>query len=96
MDSIHLVSLVVAVALGLLRYVCSTSYLEVHHDANFIQGPKKLGNDINVDQRLLIDEHKTLWAKEDVRVWDEEEKKTFDLRSLVFITINDWPALSVF
>jgi hypothetical protein len=58
-----------------------------------IQGPKQEGNDIDVYLRPLIDELKTLWAKEGVPVWDEEAKKTFDLRALVFITINDWPAL---
>jgi hypothetical protein len=44
-----------------------------------IQGPKQPGNDIDVYLRPLIDELKTLWAKEGVLVWDEEEKKTFDL-----------------
>jgi hypothetical protein len=43
-----------------------------------IQGPKQLGNNISVYLRPLIYELKTLWAKEDVPVWDEEEKETFD------------------
>jgi hypothetical protein len=25
-------------------------------------------------------------------VWDEDKKETFNLRALLFITINDWPA----
>jgi hypothetical protein len=29
-----------------------------------------------------------------VRVWDEYKQEHFDLRALLFITINDWPALS--
>jgi hypothetical protein len=33
-----------------------------------------------------------LWAKEGAHVWDEE-KETFDLRALVFVTINDWPTI---
>jgi hypothetical protein len=40
-----------------------------------IQGPKQPGNDIDVYLRLLIDELKTLWVKEGVPVWDEEEKR---------------------
>jgi hypothetical protein len=54
-----------------------------------IQGPKQPGNDIDLYLRPSNDDLKTLWAKEGVPVWDEEEKKTFDLRALVFITIND-------
>jgi hypothetical protein len=40
-----------------------------------IQGPKQPNNDIDVYLRLLIDELKTLWGKEGVPVWDEEEKR---------------------
>jgi hypothetical protein len=58
-----------------------------------IQGPKQPVNDIDVYLRSLIDELKTLWAKEGVLVWDDEEKETFDLRPLVFVTINDRLAL---
>jgi hypothetical protein len=54
-----------------------------------IQGPKQPGNDIDLYLRPSNDDLKTLWAKEGVPVWDEEETKTFDLRALVFITIND-------
>ena len=28
------------------------------------------------------------------RVWDEHEQQEFDLQALLFVTINDWPALS--
>ena len=35
-----------------------------------------------------------LWNKEGVRVWDEYKQEHFDLHALLFITINDWPALS--
>jgi hypothetical protein len=51
-----------------------------------IQGPKQPGND--VDELLL------LWKKEGVRVWDENKQENFNLRALLFSTINDWPALS--
>ena len=27
-------------------------------------------------------------------MWDEHEQKEFNLRGLLFVTINDWPALS--
>jgi hypothetical protein len=27
-------------------------------------------------------------------VWDEHKQEEFDLRALLFVTINDWPALS--
>jgi hypothetical protein len=59
-----------------------------------IQGPKQPGNDIDVYLRPLVDELLQLWDKKGVRVWDEHEQKEFDLRALLFVTINDWPALS--
>ena len=58
-----------------------------------IQGPKQPGNDIDVYLRPLIDELLILWNK-GVRVWDEYKQEHFDLRELLFITINDWTALS--
>jgi hypothetical protein len=59
-----------------------------------IQGPKQPGNDIDVYLRPLGDELLQLWAKPGVRAWDEHKQEPFDLRVLLFITINDWPALS--
>ena len=59
-----------------------------------IQGPKQPGNDIDVYLRPLIDELLLLWNKEGVRVWDEYKQENFKFRALLFITINDWPALS--
>jgi hypothetical protein len=59
-----------------------------------IQGPKQPGNDIDVYLRPLVDELLELWAKPGVRVWDEHKQEPFDLRALLFVTINDWPALS--
>ena len=56
-----------------------------------IQGPKQLGNDIDVYLRPLVDEILQLWA---TPMWDEHKHETFDLRALLFITINDWPDLS--
>ena len=59
-----------------------------------IQGPRQPGNDIDVYLRPLVEELLQLWDKAGVRVWDEHEQKEFDLRALLFVTINDWPALS--
>jgi hypothetical protein len=59
-----------------------------------IQGPKQPSNDIDVYLRPLVDELLLLWKKEGVRVWDENNQENFNLRALLFITINDWPALS--
>ena len=59
-----------------------------------IQGPKQPGNDIDVYLRLLVEELLQLWREEGVPVWDEHEQKEFNLRGLLFVTINDWPALS--
>jgi hypothetical protein len=59
-----------------------------------IQGPKQPGNDIDVYLRPLVDELLQLWAELGVSVWDEHKEEEFDLRALLFITINDWPALS--
>jgi hypothetical protein len=59
-----------------------------------IQGPKQPGNDIDVYLRPLVEELKQLWQNEGVCVWDEYKQEEFDLRALLFVTINDWHALS--
>ena len=59
-----------------------------------IQGPKQPGNDIDVYLRPLVKDLKLLWKKEGVPVWDEDKQEEFNLRALLFVTINDWPALS--
>ena len=59
-----------------------------------IQGPRQSGSDIDVYLRPLVDELLLLWRREGVHVWDENEQQSFDLRALLSITINDWPALS--
>jgi hypothetical protein len=59
-----------------------------------IQGPKQPNNDIDAYLRPLVDEPLQLWAKPGVRVWDEHKQEEFDLRALLFVTINDWPTLS--
>jgi hypothetical protein len=59
-----------------------------------IQGPKQPVNDIDVYLRPLVEELLELWSIEGVRAWDEHKQQEFDLRALLFVTINDWPALS--
>ena len=59
-----------------------------------IQGPKQLGNDIDVYLRPLVEELLQLWGKPGVRAWDENKQEPFNLRGLLFVTINDWPTLS--
>jgi hypothetical protein len=54
-----------------------------------IQGPKQPGNDIDVYLRPLVDELLLLWKEEGVCVWDEYKQETFNLRALLFVTIND-------
>ncbi|XP_071683720.1 uncharacterized protein [Lolium perenne] len=56
-----------------------------------IQGPKQPGNDIDVYLKPLVEE--LLHCGRSVRVWDEHKQEEFDLRALLFVTINDWPAL---
>jgi hypothetical protein len=57
-------------------------------------GPKQPDNDIDVYLRPLVEELLQLWAKPGVRAWDEHKQEPFNLRALLFVTINDWPALS--
>ena len=59
-----------------------------------IQGRKQPRNDINVYIRPLVEELLLLWNKKGVCVWDKHKQEDFDLRALLFVTINDWPALS--
>jgi hypothetical protein len=59
-----------------------------------IQGLKQHGNDIDVYLRPLVEELQLLWSKPAVRVWDEYKQEEFNLRALLFMTINDWPAPS--
>ena len=50
--------------------------------------------EIDVYLRPLVEELQLLWNRLGVRVWDEHKQEHFDLRALLFVTINDWPALS--
>ena len=59
-----------------------------------IEGPKQPGNNIDVYLRPLVEELLQLWDIKGVRVWDEHKQQEFDLHALLFVTNNDWPALS--
>ncbi|XP_078161105.1 uncharacterized protein LOC144557158 [Carex rostrata] len=56
-----------------------------------IQGPRQPGNDIDVYLAPLIENLQKLW-RDGVRVWDAYGKEQFELRDMVFCTINDFPA----
>ncbi len=42
----------------------------------------------------VVEELLQLWNGTGVRAWDEHMGEEFDLKALLFVTINDWPALS--
>nr|AAT85151.1 putative polyprotein [Oryza sativa Japonica Group] len=88
---------------GMLRHPADGSqwrnidrkFKEFGKDARNIRfGPKQPGNDIDVYLRPLVEDLKQLWKKEGVPVWDEDKQEEFNLRALLFVTINDWPTLS--
>ncbi|XP_074283698.1 uncharacterized protein LOC141608235 [Silene latifolia] len=56
-----------------------------------ISGPKQPGNDIDVYLAPLIDDLKLLWEK-GVEVFDASRKEMFNLRAMLFCTIQDYPA----
>ena len=59
-----------------------------------IPGPKQPGNDIDVYLKPLVDDLLLLWKEEGVAMWDAHAEEHFNLRALLFVTTNDWPALS--
>jgi len=67
---------------------------EVHYDAGAYPWPKQPGNDIDVYLKPLVDDLLLLRKEEGVRVWDAHAEEHFDLRALLFVTTNDWSALS--
>jgi len=56
-----------------------------------ISGPRQPGNNIDVYLRPLIEDLRLLW-NDGIEVFDEYEKVNFNLRALLFCTINDFPA----
>ena len=59
-----------------------------------IPGPKQTVNDIDVYLKPLVDDLLLLWKEERVAMWDAHAEDHFNLRALLFVTTNDWPALS--
>ena len=59
-----------------------------------IPGPRQPGNDIDVYLKPLIEDLLLLWKEEGVRMWDAHTEDHFNLRALLFVTTNNWPALS--
>ena len=56
-----------------------------------ISGPRQPGNDIDVYLSLLVEDLRKLWD-EGVVVFDAFRKETFEMRAMLFCTINDFPA----
>jgi hypothetical protein len=56
-----------------------------------ISGPKQAGVDIDVFLEPLMEDMQKLW-KHRVNVWDEYKKEHFNLKAIIFCTINDNPA----
>jgi len=56
-----------------------------------ILGPRQQGNDIDVYLSLLIEDLTKLWD-EGVLLFDGFHKETFQMRAMLFCTINDFPA----
>ena len=59
-----------------------------------IPGPKLPGNDIDVYLKPLVDDLLLLWNEEGVAICDAHAVEHFNQRALLFVTTNDWPALS--
>jgi hypothetical protein len=59
-----------------------------------IPGPKQPGNDIDVYPKPLIEDLLLLWKEEGARMWNAHVEDHFNLPALLFVTTNDWPALS--
>jgi len=56
-----------------------------------ISEPRQSENDIDVYLSHLIEDLRLLWD-EGVEVFDAHEKANFNLRAMLFCTINDFPA----
>jgi hypothetical protein len=56
-----------------------------------ISGPKQAGIDIDVFLEPLMEEMQKIW-EHGVNVWDEYSKQHFNIKAIIFCTINDNPA----
>jgi hypothetical protein len=57
-----------------------------------ISGPTQPGVDMDVFLEPLMEDMKILWET-CVQILDEYHKESFTLRAIIFVTINDYPAL---
>nr|ABA98387.1 transposon protein, putative, CACTA, En/Spm sub-class [Oryza sativa Japonica Group] len=57
-----------------------------------IQGPRQPGIDIDVFLEPLLEDRADLW-KERLKVWDEYLREYFTMKAIIFMTINDYPAM---
>nr|ABF97411.1 transposon protein, putative, CACTA, En/Spm sub-class [Oryza sativa Japonica Group] len=55
-------------------------------------GPRQPGIDIDVFLELLLEDMADLW-KEGLKVWDEYLREYFTVKAIMFVTINDYPAM---
>jgi hypothetical protein len=58
-----------------------------------ISGPVRVGNDIDVYLKPVIDDLLVLWEKEGIKMWNEFQHQHFNLPAMLFVTIQDGPAL---
>jgi hypothetical protein len=58
-----------------------------------LSGLVQVGNDIDVYLQPLIDDLPVLWEKYDVRMWGKFQHQHFNLRAMLFVTIQDGSAL---
>ena len=56
-----------------------------------ISGPKQPGNDIDVYLAPLIEDLKMMWDS-GIQVFDAHRNENFNLKALLYGTINDFPA----
>nr|AAM08850.1 Putative tnp2 transposase [Oryza sativa Japonica Group] len=55
-------------------------------------GPRQSGIDIDVFLEPLLEDIADLW-KEGLKVWDEYLREYFTMKAIIFVTINDYPAM---
>nr|XP_015637476.1 uncharacterized protein LOC107280832 [Oryza sativa Japonica Group] len=56
------------------------------------QGPHQPGIDIDVFLEPLLEDIADLW-KDGLKVWDEYLREYFTVKAIIFVTINDYPAM---
>nr|AAX96366.1 transposon protein, putative, CACTA, En/Spm sub-class [Oryza sativa Japonica Group] len=58
----------------------------------YLPGPRQPGIDIDVFLEPLFEDMADLW-KEGLKVWDEYLREYFTVKAIIFVTINDYPAM---